>query len=120
MKPPTPTSRARMCLPRNHPWPWIASPRYLLVVIPPTFGLILAASLSFAYADPLPAQCPNGSPPPCGPVRIVTPRVQVLNFTASDTADEYLAAGIADDLRAALLGSHGVVLVGPRARAGAE
>lgn len=66
------------------------------------------------------AQCPNGAPPPCGPARVGLPRIQVLNFSASDTADAYLAGGIAEDVRAALLGSRAIVLVGPRARGAAE
>ncbi len=75
---------------------------------------------AFAGVVPLAAQCPDGAPPPCGAARVVVPRVRVDNFSASDTADAYLAAGIAEDLRAALLGSRSVVLVGPRARAGAD
>jgi tetratricopeptide (TPR) repeat protein len=50
----------------------------------------------------------------------VRPRVQVLNFTATDSADAYLAGGLADDVRAALLGSRAIVLVGPHARGAAD
>lgn len=66
------------------------------------------------------AQCPDGTPPPCGPARVARPRVQVLNFTAADSADTYLASGLSEDVRTALLGSGTIVLLGPRARSGAD
>ena len=43
------------------------------------------------------------------------PRVQVLAFDSPDTAYAYLASGLAEDIRAELLGTHAVVVVGPNA-----
>jgi len=55
---------------------------------------------------------------PCGPAR---PRIQVLDFQAEDSANAYIASGISADVQAALLSSHAVVVVGPRAsRASAD
>ena len=69
-------------------------------------GLSVASA---ALAAPLPAQCPDGSPPPCGqaaarPVPPAANSVAVLYFAARDTADAYLADGLTEDL-ASLLGS---------------
>lgn len=55
----------------------------------------------------LSAQCPNGSPPPCGRPAVAPPAansVAVLYFEARDTADAYLADGLTEDLTS-LLGS---------------
>jgi len=56
-------------------------------------------------------QCPDGTPPPC---RAVAPRapapnsVAVLSFSASDTADRYLAEGISENVATSLGGVRGV------------
>lgn len=57
---------------------------------------------------PLDAQCPYGSPPPCGrpAARLAPPAansVAVLYFQTGDTADVYLANGLTEDI-ATLLG----------------
>lgn len=56
----------------------------------------------------LAAQCPDGSPPPCGRAAHSAPpaanSVAVLYFEARDTADAYLADGLTEDLTS-LLGS---------------
>src|SRR2546425_7164776 len=72
----------------------------------------LALVLGLASATPtarLPAQCPDGSPPPCGrptarPAPPAANSVAVLYFAARDTADAYLAEGLTEDLTS-LLGS---------------
>lgn len=66
-------------------------------------------------ASRLEAQCPDGAPPPCAGVR-AKPRVRILNFAVADSADAYLAAGIADDVRGALAATRTVTLVGAQAR----
>ncbi len=55
----------------------------------------------------LAAQCPDGSPPPCGRPAAAPPAansVAVLYFDARDTADAYLADGLTEDV-ATLLGN---------------
>ena len=67
-------------------------------------ALGIASSASTAR---LPAQCPDGSPPPCGRPAVAPPAansVAVLYFEARDTADAYLADGLTEDLTS-LLGS---------------
>src|SRR3989441_11861216 len=73
-------------------------------------SLVLVLALaSAAPAARLPAQCSDGSPPPCGrpaarPAPPATNSVAVLYFEARDTADAYLADGLTEDLTS-LLGS---------------
>lgn len=43
------------------------------------------------------------------------PRIQVLAFESVDTSYAYLASGLAEDVRAGLLSTHAVVVVGPHA-----
>src|SRR5437773_9222355 len=72
----------------------------------------LASTLAFASAVSaarLPAQCADGSPPPCGrpaarPAPPAANSVAVLYFDARDTADAYLADGLTEDVTS-LLGS---------------
>ncbi len=62
-------------------------------------------SLTLIAALPVHAQCPDGSPPPCG-TRAAAPHpnsVAVLHFSARDTADVYRAEGLTEDI-ATLLG----------------
>ncbi len=70
-------------------------------------GATLVAAFVLAVR-PLAAQCPDGSPPPCGrSARSAPPAansVAVLYFDARDTADTYLADGLTEDLTS-LLGS---------------
>src|SRR3989454_2865656 len=92
---------------RSHAGPWRAGSdrravkRTRLVVV-----LALASAVSAAR---LPAQCADGSPPPCSrsAARSASPAansVAVLFFDARDTADAYLADGLTEDLTS-LLGS---------------
>src|SRR2546422_8796736 len=92
---------------RSHAGPWRAGSdrravkRTRLVVV-----LALASAVSAAR---LPAQCADGSPPPCGrpaarPAPPAANSVAVLFFAARDTADAYLADGLTEDLTS-LLGS---------------
>jgi tetratricopeptide (TPR) repeat protein/TolB-like protein len=79
--------------------------------------------LVVALVAPARAQCPDGSPPPCGPAVPRMPRVQVLPFAtlAGDTASAYLAQALTDDLRDALASTRAVVLLtGASARAAAD
>ena len=61
-----------------------------------------------ASATRLQAQCPDGSPPPCGTARAAvapaTNSVAVLYFDnlSRDTADAYLAEGLTEELIAQL------------------
>jgi len=71
--------------------------------------VLVLALASAAPAARLPAQCSDGSPPPCGrpagrPAPPATNSVAVLYFEARDTADAYLADGLTEDLTS-LLGS---------------
>src|SRR3989442_4814372 len=92
---------------RSHAGPWRAGSdrravkRTRLVVV-----LALASAVSAAR---LPAQCADGSPPPCGrpaarPAPPAANSVAVLYFEARDTVDAYLADGLTEDLTS-LLGS---------------
>ena len=84
----------------------------------PKTRLLLAAAVTVVVARAATGQCPDGSPLPCGPA---LQRIQVLDFQAEDSASAYLASGISADVQAALLASHAVVVVGPRAtRASAD
>lgn len=72
-------------------------------------GLLFAFGLaSVVPTTRLAAQCPDGSPPPCGrgahPAPPAQNSVAVLYFEARDTADAYLADGLTEDLTS-LLGS---------------
>ncbi len=69
----------------------------------PLYGL--AVVLFAACASPLVAQCPDGTPPPCGgrPARVAAPpsnSVAVLYFDnlSRDTSDAYLADGLTDEI----------------------
>ena len=69
--------------------------------------LLVFGLASGAPTARLPAQCPDGSPPPCGRPAVAPPAassVAVLYFDARDTADAYLADGLTEDLTS-LLGS---------------
>ncbi len=82
----------------------------------------MCASVALSAA-PLRAQCPDGSPPPCGPAAPRTPRIQVFPFEAApgDTSSAYIAQTLTDDLRGALNASgRVVVLAGATARSGAD
>ena len=84
----------------------------------PITGVLLAAAAALVVARATAAQCPDGTPAPCGPA---LPRIQVLDFRSEDSADAYIASGITADVEAALLASHVAVVVGPRAeRASAD
>jgi TolB-like protein len=62
----------------------------------------ISAVLLFGSAAPLLAQCPDGTPPPCGAPRANAPTnsVAVLTFEnlARDTSAQYLAEGLADQI----------------------
>lgn len=66
-----------------------------------TGALVLAMATLFAAPLLLRAQCPDGTPPPCGPPRAPPPkRVAVLYFgnLSRDPADQYLADGLTDEV----------------------
>src|SRR5690242_620806 len=90
---------------RSHGEPWRAGNPRAVKRTPVVLAVGLA---SVASAARLPAQCADGSPPPCRPAaRPATPAansVAVLFFGARDTADAYLADGLTEDLTS-LLGS---------------
>src|SRR5207244_11963831 len=70
---------------------------------------VAAARASAVPPARLPAQCADGSPPPCGrpaarPAPPAANSVAVLYFEARDTVDAYLADGLTEDLTS-LLGS---------------
>src|SRR5262245_15889725 len=51
------------------------------------------------------AQCPDGSPPPCGAAvsRLPAPHsIAVLFFAARDSSDSYLADGLTEDITSLL------------------
>src|SRR2546427_653880 len=71
--------------------------------------VVVLALASAVSAARLPAQCADGSPPPCGrpaarPAPPAANSVAVLYFEARDTVDAYLADGLTEDLTS-LLGS---------------
>src|SRR5947208_7807563 len=77
--------------------------------------VVVLALASAVSAARLPAQCADGSPPPCGrpaarPAPPAANSVAVLFFEARDTADAYLADGLTEDLTS-LLGSVATVQV---------
>src|SRR2546430_718855 len=77
--------------------------------------VVVLALASAVSAARLPAQCADGSPPPCGrpaarPAPPAANSVAVLFFAARDTADAYLADGLTEDLTS-LLGNVGRVQV---------
>src|SRR5256886_17051115 len=82
----------------------------MLRSIPILTTLVLCLALAGAVsAARLPAQCADGSPPPCGrpaarPAPPAASSVAVLYFEARDTVDAYLADGLTEDLTS-LLGS---------------
>jgi tetratricopeptide (TPR) repeat protein len=80
-----------------------------------TFATALATAL--LLASPAAAQCPDGTPFPCGPPRPALIRIQVLAFQPADSGDAYVASALTEDLATALVGSHAVAIVGPRASA---
>src|SRR5260221_2436567 len=64
-------------------------------------GLLLAVAIVSTAPQVLRAQCPNGTPPPCGPPRPPAPkRVAVLYFgnLSRDSADQYLADGLTEEI----------------------
>src|SRR5438552_1438071 len=65
--------------------------------------VVVLALASAVSAARLPAQCADGSPPPCGrpaarPAPPAANSVAVLYFEARDTVDAYLADGLTEDL----------------------
>src|SRR5207245_11614815 len=65
--------------------------------------VVVLALASAVSAARLPAQCADGSPPPCGrpaarPAPPAANSVAVLYFEARDTVDAYLADGLTQDL----------------------
>ena len=76
-----------------------------------------AVAAALLLARPLAAQCPDGTPLPCGAASPALPRVQVLALQPEDTAYAYLASALTEDLAGAFVASHAVALVGPRATA---
>jgi len=82
----------------------------MLRSIPILTTLVLVLALAGAVsATRFPAQCADGSQPPCGrpaarPAPPAANSVAVLYFAARDTADAYLADGLTEDLTS-LLGS---------------
>jgi tetratricopeptide (TPR) repeat protein len=77
---------------------------------------------AFVPAVPAVAQCPDGTPPPCGPVLPRLRRIQVLAFeTGGDTTVAHVASALTDDIVADLRSSGSVAVLGAgAARAGAE
>ena len=70
---------------------------------PGEFGLLLLAFLEVGKPAGLAAQCPDGSPPPCGraAVRQSAPNsvaVLYLDNLSRDTADAYLADGLTEEI----------------------
>jgi adenylate cyclase len=63
-------------------------------------GMLLAIVIAFARAAG--AQCPDGSPPPCGPTapRVAPASIAVLYFDnlSGDSADAYLADGLTEEI----------------------
>jgi TolB-like protein/tetratricopeptide (TPR) repeat protein len=64
-------------------------------------------ALALVVAPGARAQCPNGTPPPCGGVRAIatTPAsnsVAVLYFDSRDTADTFLAEGLSEEIATSL------------------
>ena len=59
-------------------------------------------ALALGGIAPLSAQCPDGSPPPCGRTAVHTPAnsVAVLYFDnlSRDTADAFLADGLTEEI----------------------
>ena len=69
--------------------------------------LILAVPLCLCAAMPARAQCPDGTPPPCGaravPSVAPTPNsVAVMYFVTRDTSDAYLADGLTEEITTSL------------------
>src|SRR5260221_6538571 len=90
--------------------------RTLMMVNPGRWHSLLGALALVAATAPVAlAQCRDGTPPPCRAARRALSRVQVLAFDSPDTSYTYLASGLAEDIRAGLLGTHEVVVVGPHA-----
>jgi len=64
------------------------------------FAWLAFASAVAVAAPPALAQCPDGSPPPCGPRRIARIPIAVLYFDnlSRDTADLYLAESLTEEV----------------------
>ena len=71
-------------------------------------------------AAPVKAQCPDGTPPPCGPTAQRVPRIQVMAFSPAggDTALAYIADALTDDVVASLRSAGGVTVLSARAARG--
>src|SRR5262245_14972273 len=71
-----------------------------------TKAITAAVAIVLAAASPLRAQCPDGTPPPCAPRRPppAPTSVAVLTFDnrSHDSADVFLAEGLADEIAARL------------------
>jgi TolB-like protein len=78
-------------------------------------ALVLACT-----ASPLRAQCPDGTPPPCGPR--VAPALVVRPFASRsvDSGDAYLASTLTEDVTTALASTRGLRLVTAAARGRAD
>jgi len=78
----------------------------------------LAIFLAVCPSARLPAQCPNGAPPPCASARqasaaaLAHTSVAVLYFAARDSDDAYLADGLTEDVTT-LLSRRGGLTVKP-------
>src|SRR5438034_7794625 len=92
---------------QSHAGPWRAGS--LCRVVQSTRLVLLLALAGAVSTARLPAQCADGSPPPCvrpaaRPASPAANSVAILFFDARDTADAYLAEGLTEDLTS-LLGS---------------
>jgi hypothetical protein len=58
----------------------------------PSWAGIATAVFLGLCAGPLRAQCPDGTPLPCGPRRPALQRGQVLGFDSEDTAEAYISS----------------------------
>jgi TolB-like protein/Tfp pilus assembly protein PilF len=72
-------------------------------------ALLLCVCCVCASVRPVVAQCPDGTPPPCGAARPAhvaaapaSNSVAVLYFTTRDTTDLYLAEGLTEDIATGL------------------
>ena len=87
-------------------------------------ALVALAVTTLVVTGPLRAQCPDGTPPPCGP-RQTPPSphsIAVLPFAnrSPDSADVYLAAALAREPQRAALLADGRLFHEPRHLAGAS
>lgn len=80
--------------------------------------VLLLGGVSGPAVSRLAAQCPDGSPPPCRsqPAASRAPAansVAVLSFESPDTADDYLASGLTEDIATLLGGVSSVQVKSP-------